>query len=142
MNFFPSAGICEFASGVRANVGANGPCWSSSIVRDLAGYLDFTASRGNLYSHTRSFGFGVRCVQELTRNLFRAIFFPSAGYRDYMLGSLASAGSEGGIWSIMVAYSDSFRLVFWGGNVSEYGTGRCRGYSLRCVQAFTGSGSG
>mgnify|MGYP005768068867 CR=1 FL=1 len=70
------------------------------------------------------------------------IFFPSAGNRHRETGALAYLGSNGYCWMSSVSMQFSRWSEFQGSQVCLNEGGRSNAFSLRCVQAFTGSGSG
>ena len=95
----------------------------------------FTASSGA----ARTLGFSLRCVQAFTDY---SGSLPSAGFRRFDLGVLSNFGSEGYYWYSIPSGSGSATLGYIGSSVCFSASHRSGGFSLRCVQAFTGySGS-
>ena len=61
------------------------------------------------------------------------VFFPAAGYRFHN-GNASGRGSKGAYWSSTSSTSTSSYLYFTSASVSEIGTSRALGYSVRCVK--------
>ncbi|WP_455592573.1 hypothetical protein [Bacteroides sp.] len=71
---FPASGLRDYPSGVFWGVGIRGYSWSSSstgIGSRNSGNLNTGDTNVNpLNNNNRTYGFPVRCVQELTASLF------------------------------------------------------------------------
>jgi hypothetical protein len=66
VTFYSASGFRHYASGVFADMGANGCHWSCAVTaaNAYAQFFFMTASRP-MYSGYRAIGFSVRCVQNL-----------------------------------------------------------------------------
>ncbi len=140
--FFPSAGFRHHSSAVPTNVGSNGYVWSLSPSGTSSSFLYFGSPNVYFTSVYRAFGFILRCVQELTWDLFGDGFFPVAGFRNNSTGASTTVGANGYYWSSSVSAQYSWWLEFQSSYAFMYAYSRSRGFALRCVQAFTGSVSG
>ena len=81
-------------------------------------------------------------VSKRLQVLFRDVFFPAAGNRHRETGALTNVGSEGVVWAVSASGIYSRFLDFYSSSVFLNTLSRSYGFALRCVQAFTGSGSG
>ena len=79
-----------------------------------------------------------RCVvSERLRVLFRAVFFPSTGYRMQEKGALSSIGSNGYAWTSSPSGTNARPVEFLGSCAVTGTSARSYCFSLRCVQGFT-----
>ncbi len=73
---------------------------------------------------------------------FGTVFFPAAGFRNEQSGAAQFVGADGDYWSSFASGSSALRLFYEVSTVYVGFQYRARGFSLRCVQAFTDSVSG
>ncbi len=80
---FPSAGFRSSDAGVVAGVGSQGVIWSFALSGGDGSRLVFLGSYSCLSAVNRTFGFGLRCVQEVTW----MVFLPVCGFSGHHDGS-------------------------------------------------------
>ena len=135
--FFPTAGYREHGSGELAAIGSSGYYWAAVSSAELAPYLYCAGTGLYLNTYYRSRAYVLRCVQAFTE-LVSGWFFPSAGFRHYTAGGLSAVDSEGHCWSSVPSGPDAVRMGYFGGYGCFFVNNRSYGFSLRCVQVFTG----
>ena len=97
----------------------------------------------SLFERRRSFEcLFVALCPSIYRFWIGMIFFPSAGFRSNTTGTLASVGSTGYCYASVSSGSGAWRSEFSGSYGCVSANLRTYAFSLRCVQAFTGSESG
>lgn len=68
----------------------------------------------------------------------RSFALPAAGYRNNSSGTSNNQGSNGNYWSSSVSGTNARNVNFNSGTVNGNTNNRANGFSVRCVQVFTG----
>ncbi|MBD9165436.1 MAG: hypothetical protein EGQ00_00040 [Parabacteroides johnsonii] len=90
-----------------------------------------------LVNHPGCRNVSLKCTH--SRNSFSGYFFlPAAGNRNRSSGASNNQGSNGNYWSSSPSGANASNVNFNSATLNTNTNNRANGYSVRCVQAFTG----
>ena len=138
--FFPSAGYRRGTSGELSSVGSSGYAWSWLTSGASTLCIEFHASYAVFGVGYRSFGFILRCVQELTWNLFGGRLLPVCGVPASFVGG-ADACRFQWVCLVVVPFGYVFvLLVLWLAQcILYFGIPCVRFHFALCPRTYMGS---